>query len=554
MYPAPAVIPNPSAWWRDGVAGMCVAGLLLPEAVAYAGLAHLPVGHGLMAAMLGLALYALLGGSRFAIVAPTSSTATLAMAAVLSMAPQAGLAFGPDYVQGVLALVLLSGLLLVLLGVAGQGQLSSYISRPVLKGFAFALAVSIVIKQLPDAFGFVVPPALRSDPVHVLAYTLMHWEVLHGPSVLFAGGAALLLLLLRRWPFVPGSLVTIVVSIALARGWDLAHIGIQEIGVVAAPRFALAVPDLPREAWLHAAELAFGLVMLVFAESWGSMRSMALAHGDTLNPNRELVVLGTCNVLCGLLQGMPVGAGFSATAANAAAGAVTRKAGAVALLVVATVVLGALPSIQYLPRPVLAVAVVSALWHALSLQPMRQVWRLGRDRALMVAAVLAVLLLGVLDGMLVAIGLSVLSALRRFSQPVLHELGELGETRNYVDVQTQHGALARPGMLILRPEEPLFFGSAERVMGQVLQRVQGATGIVTVILSLEESADLDSTAFDCLQELDQSLRNVGIELLLARAKTSVRELLQRGDPQRLGSDKHMFWSVADAVVHALRAR
>lgn len=549
--PTPSVAmpaDKPSAGWRDGVAGMCVAGLLLPEAVAYAGLAHLPVGHGLTAALIGLGLYALFGSSRFAIVTPTSSTATLAMAAVLSMAPQAGVAFGTDYVQAVLALVLLCGALLVVLGLTGQGQLSSYISRPVLKGFAFALAVSIVIKQLPDALGFALPHAVGSDPLHVLLYTLDHWQDWHGPSMAIAAVAALLMVWLRRWPFVPGSLVAIVVAIGVARGWGLNHAGIQEIGAVAPPSFAFAVPDLTREAWLRAAELAFGLVMLVFAESWGSMRSMALVHGDTLNPNRELVVLGVCNLLAGLLQGMPVGAGFSATTANAAAGAVSRRAGAVALLVVLLVVLLALPAIQYLPRPVLAVAVISALWHALSPQPMVQVWRLGRDRALLVSAVLAVLFFGVLDGMLVAIGLSVLSALRRFSQPVLHELGALDATRNYVDLNAQHGAVPVPGLLILRPEEPLFFGSAERVMGQVVQLVQGRTDIGTVVLSLEESADLDSTAVDCLHELDQSLAKLGLVLVLARVKTSVRDLLERSDPQRTGLSQRMHWSVADAVA------
>ena len=552
--PALAMPPSPAhAGWRDGVAGMCVAGLLLPEAVAYAGLAHVPVGHGLTAALIGLGLYALFGSSRFAIVAPTSSTAVLAMAAVLSMAPQTGVAFGADYVQAVLALVMLCGALLVLLGITGQGQLSSYISRPVLKGFAFALAVSIVIKQLPDALGFALPHAVGADPVHVLVYTVAHWQDWHAPSMVIAAVAALLMVWLRRWPFVPGSLVAIVVAIGVARALGLNHAGVEEIGRVAPPAFALSLPDLPREVWLRAAELAFGLVMLVFAESWGSMRSMALEHGDTLNPNRELVVLGVCNVLAGLLQGMPVGAGFSATTANAAAGAVSRKAGAVALVVVLAVVLFALPAIQYLPRPVLAVAVISALWHALSPQPMVLVWRLGRDRVLLVFAVLAVLFLGVLDGMLVAIGLSVLSALRRFSQPVLHELGALGATRNYVDLQAQHGATAVPGVLILRPEEPLFFGSAERVMGQVLQQVQGRTDIATVILSLEESADLDSTAVDCLHELDQSLAKLGLVLVLARVKTTVRDLLERSDRLRTGLSQRMHWSVADAVENVCRS-
>jgi MFS superfamily sulfate permease-like transporter len=196
------------------------------------------------------------------------------------------------------------------------------------------------------------------------------------------------------------------------------------------------------------------------------------------------------------------------------------------------------------------VAVISALWHALSIGPLLKVWRMKRDRLLLLAAVLAVLFLGVLDGMLVAIGLSVLGALHRFSQPVLHALGELGTSRNYVDIHVQHGAAAKPGLLILRPEEPLFFGSAERVMAEVLRQSAGQTGLHTVILSLEESADLDSTAVDCLMELRHSLQVAGKRLLLARVKTTVRELLQRVDPQGVGHDAQLFWSVADAAEFA----
>ena len=203
----------------DMVAGLCVAGLLLPEAVAYAGLAHLPLSHGLMAALTGLAIYATLGGSRFAVVAPTSSTATLAMAAVLSMHLGAQADFGVEYVQALMALVLLSGGLLIVLGAARQGQLSTYISRPVLKGFAFALAVSIVIRQLPDALGFTLPAGGALTPPAVLLYTLRSWQSWHLPSVLIALVAAGILVLLRRWPGVPASLLVLV--LATAASWAL---------------------------------------------------------------------------------------------------------------------------------------------------------------------------------------------------------------------------------------------------------------------------------------------------------------------------------------------
>ncbi len=532
---------------RDLGAGLCVAGLLLPEAVAYAGLARLPVAHALTASVVGLALYALLGGSRFAIVTPTSSTATLAAAAVLSLP---GGAAPPDpmaYAQSLMALAMLAGAVLVLLAWARQGQLSAFVSRPVLRGFAFALAISIVIKQLPDALGLALPLEAGADPWHLLAWVMTHAGAWHGPSIAVALLAACGIVGLKRWPRVPAAMVVIVLASVAAQQFGLRAMGVAAVGAIEGPTFSLHFPRLPLADWLQLGELAFGLVVLVFAESWGSVRSLALANGDRLDANRELLVLGSCNLAAGLLQGMPVGAGFSATSANAAAGANSRWAGATALAVIALALAFALPALQWLPRPVLAVAVTAALWHALNPRPLIEVWRTDRDRVLLVGAVLAVLSLGVLHGMLAAIALSLVAALRRFSQPVVHELGELGSSRNFVALNTHPDVAAVPGLLILRPEEPLFFASAEQVMADVMGHVAARPGLRTVILSLEESADIDSTALECLLELDQRLRQQHMALVLSRVKDPVRELLQRCDPQGIGSADRLFWSVADAV-------
>ena len=315
--------------------------------------------------------------------------------------------------------------MLVALALARQGQLSSFVSRPVLRGFAFALAITIVIKQLPDALGLPLPPGAGNDPVHLLWHASTHLLDWHMPSMAVALAAGLLLVWLKRWPQIPASLLVMVLALLAAHTWPLQAWGVQEIGTFERPTFHPAWPELPFADWLRVVELSFGLVMLVFAESWGSMRSTALQHGDRLNANRELAVLGACNMASGLLQGMAVGAGFSATAANAGAGAQSRAAGLVAL-----------------------------------------------------------------------------AALQRFSQPVVHELGALGDSRNFFDIATQAGATVPPGLLILRPEEPLFFGSAERVTNEVRDRAEARAGVRAVVLSLEESADLDSTAVECLLELN----------------------------------------------------
>ena len=544
--------PASSAWpprWRDLIAGLCVAGLLLPEAVAYAGLARLPIVHALSAMLVGLAVYAVFGGSRFAIVSPTSSTATLSAAAAVSLSGVTALSDPAAYAQALVALVLMCGVALMLLAVVRQGQLSAYVSRPVLRGFAFALAITIVIKQLPDALGFALSADAGADPLHLLFYAATHGAQWHVPTMVVALVAAALMATLRHWPQWPASMLVIVLAIAAAQLLDLGAMGVAEVGGFERPSFKLALPMLPLKEWLQIAELAIGLVVLVFAESWGSVRSLALANGDTVDANRELMVLGACNVGAALFQGMPVGAGFSASTANAAAGACSKWAGAFALAVIAAVLVFASSALHWLPRPVLAVVVIAALWHALNPRPLLEVWRMNRDQVLMLCAILAVLVFGVLHGMLAAIGLSLLAALRRFSLPVVHELGELGTSRNYVVLDAHSDASKVPGVLILRPEEPLFFANAERVVADVLVRLRTQTSgtIRAVILSLEESVDLDSTAVECLVELAQHLREAGIVLVLSRAKDAVRELLTRWDPQGIGDASRMHFSVADAV-------
>ena len=537
--------------WGDLTAGLCVAGLLIPEAVAYAGLARLPVVHALTATVTGLFIYAVFGGSRFAIVAPTSSTATLAAAAVLSIPGTADGTHTGAYLQALVALVLLAGGILSLLACAGQGQISAFISRPVLRGFAFALAITIVIKQLPDALGFSLPPEMVSDPLHILFFALTHVQNWHLPSLAVALVAGIFVLVLKRFPLLPASMMVMVLSMVAAFFLDLKSMGIQEVGALQRPNFEIRIPTLRLDEWMRAAELAFGLVVLIFAESWGSMRSQALAHGDRLNANKELMVLGVCNMVSSLLQGLPVGAGFSASSANAAAGAQSRWAGAAALFIVAVAVAVALPVFHLLPRPVLAIAVISALWHAVSPGPLITVWRMNRDRLLLVGSVIAVLLLGVLYGMLAAIALSLIAALRRFSQPVVHELGQLGTSRNFVVLDGHTDAATVAGVMILRPEEPLFFASAERVVADVLMAAGNKPSVKFVILSLEESSDLDSTAAECLLELHKRLKNNGQQLTLARVKGPVRELLAHLAPNELGTAERMFWSVADAVEFSI---
>ena len=521
----------------DLLAGLSIAGLLLPEAVAYSGLAALPPQAGLIALFCGLVIYGLIGRSRYAIVTATSSSAAVLAAATLSQAgadPGARAAFAS-------ILVVATGVAFALSGALRLGAMSNLIARPVLRGYAFGLAIIIVVKQCPHLVGM---HAAAGGFLPVLVDTLGHageWQV---PSLGCGLGALALLFILERIPRVPGPLVVIIAGIAAA-GWLAAH----GVGLTGSISLALALPkfELPAEAqWLPLVELAVALMFILYAESYGSIRTYALKHNETVEPNRDLVALGIANIASGLLQGTPVGAGYSGTSANEAAGAQSRRAGLYAAAVVLVLVIVCLPLIERIPQPVLAAIVIHAVSKSLRIGVFRNylVWQ--RDRLVALAAVVAVLSFGVLDGLLAAIAFSLVMLLRLLATPRLSVLGRVGE-HDYVDTRRYPKAILAPGLLILRPEEPLFFANAEPLFAQARQQVLQHADARLVILSLEESPDLDSTVLEALGEFCDWLAARGTDFRVARLKESSRDALVRARLPQLPAAVLDYSSVDDAV-------
>ncbi|PRC91855.1 SulP family inorganic anion transporter [Solimicrobium silvestre] len=525
----------------DVLAGLSVASLLLPQAVAYAFIAHMSIQAAIGASLVGLLLYAIFGASRFAIVSPTSSSAALVAAGALSLMPsgseeQAALSF---------ALVILTGCGLIIVAFARLGRLSAFVSRPVLRGFSFALAATIIIKQFPIMVG---THATGANPFTLLADLFEKMPQWSWWS-LAAGTAALLLLIsLKRYTKLPAAFIVLALGIGLAYACDLSVFQIAIVGPfeLAIPHFGL--PKLSLHQWLSAGELAGGLLVIIFSESWGSIRTLALQHGNHVEPNRELFALGAANLASGLIQGMPVGAGFSACVANEAAGAQSKWAGIAAAICMLFLVVYGKPLIEHIPEPILAATVIGALLHSLNPQPIIALWRMNRDQYLTLAAIAAVLFFGILHGMIIAVALSIASAIRTFSQPAVRELAELDSTRNYIDCGHHPEAMPHKNILILRPEEPLFFASVDGVFDVIKALVKSRVNCRIIIVSLEESSDLDSSATESLIELSHNLAKLGITLLLARVKDPIRLLLLKTAPDSF-QDK-LFWSVADAADHA----
>jgi MFS superfamily sulfate permease-like transporter len=516
---SPSNLVEPPNRWQDLLAGLSIAGLLLPEAVAYSSIAALAPQAGVIALFAGLLCYGLFGTSRFAIVSATSSSAAVLAAAT------ATLANGDPQLRSTLAigLVLVTGAFFLLAGLFKLGSVTSFIAKPVLRGFAFGLALTIILKQVASVVGVHLTDATLVRFLPQLLEQLPQWNW----AAAGVGAVALALLwLFARFRRLPGGLLVVVIGIAAGQWLDLTAYGVKLIGVIDLSLEVPKLPVLPFADWLRLGELAFAMVMILYAESYGSISAYALKHGDRVSSNRDLLALGASNLLSGLFHGMPAGAGYSATSANEAAGATSRLAGIVAALVVLIIVLTVLPYLALTPEPILAAIVIHALGRGLSLQPLGRyfIWR--RDRLLVICAVGAVLVLGVLDGLLVAVAISVLLMLKQMSAADIQILGRIDGGHDFVDIGRHPSAQTVHGVLIVRPGEALFFANVERILGGALRLVRHSQeSIHTVILSLEESPDLDGTSIEALQEFFVRVHQEGKRLILARLKDDAQAAL-----------------------------
>jgi anti-anti-sigma factor len=531
---------------NDVLAGISVAGLLLPSAIAYAAIAGLSPDHAIIATIAGLAVYAIFGRSRFAMVAPTSSSAAILAAVILSMQSQI-----PNAAIVADAAILAAGLCFLIASLLRAGALASFISRPVLRGFSFGIALTITLKQIPAIAGLHLSTQ-GGGGILPLAWKLCAGLPQFHPASVALGTLALLSLgLLRRIPGLPASALVLIAGVLLAIAVNLPAHQIALVGTLAIALPHPGWPALSLDDWSRIVQLSVPLFLILFAESWGSIRSLALLHGDKTNANRELLALGYANIACGLLHGMPVGAGFSASSAAEAAGARTRFGGLAAMAVLLALSIWGRAAVALVPAPVLAAVVIASLFHALNPAPLLRLWRLRRDEIVATAAALAVLALGVLDGMLLAVALSLAALLQRFSAARLARLGQIPGTHDFVDLARTPAAQTNPAILILRPAEPLFFANAERVLTQVSDAAEANPSTRSVILSLEETPNLDSTALDALLECNTRLRAGGRTLRLARVKDEVIDILRLAGAPELAGTECCFWSVADAYAAAL---
>lgn len=535
------------AWLgRDVAAGLTLTGILVPAGMAYAEASGLPPIVGLYATIVPLLVYAVMGPSRLLVLGPDSSLVPLILVALAPFA-----ALDPASVMPAAAmLAILVGLLVAGAGLARLGFLTDLLSSPTRSGFMTGIALIIVASQLPRLFGFSVDgggtiPRLSSFIDGVLAGET-------NPTALVLGVAclALILVLKARRPAVPGVLLAVVAATIVSGLLDLAtRAGIVVVGPLPAGLPSFSVPQLSAGDIAALLPAAVGIALVTAADTSVLSRTFASRNGYVADPNHELVALGLSNVATGLLSGYPVSSSASRTAVAEAAGMRTQVAGIVGALVIMLLIVAAPGLLASLPEAVLAAVVLAAAVGIADPAAFPRLWRQRRSEfALAVLTFLGVVMLGVIEGIFLAVIVSLLLFLRRAWWPHDAVLGRAMGVKGYHDLQFYRDARQIPGLVLYRFDAPLLFFNAEAFRERVLGHVAAADPPARwVVVAAEPITDIDVTAAESLVLLIDELRGMGITLAFAELKDPVKVRLRRyGTMPHIGEGR-CFPTIGTAV-------
>jgi high affinity sulfate transporter 1 len=527
----------------DLLAGLTASAVVAPKAMAYATIAGLPVQVGLYTAIIPMAVYAALGSSRPLSVSSTTTIAILTAAALGEAVPNGAPA---ELLVASATLAGVVGLILAIASAARVGFVANFISDPILAGFKSGIGVIIVVDQLPKLLGIHIT---KEGFFRDLLAIVQHLPETSMPTLLVT--VAVLVVIFGLEPFVPRApapLVAIGVAIAASAAMTLNEAGLAVVGAVAGDLPSLVRPNLQIASIIWPA--AIGIALMSFTESIAAARAFAAPGEPRPRPNRELFALAAANVAGGLLGAMPAGGGTSQTAVNRRAGARTQLASLVTAVVSLLMLLVLAPLIGLMPQAALAAVVVA---YSLDLiQPaefaaIRRVRRIEFRWA--VVAFAGVVLLGTLQGILVAVIVSVLALAQQTYDPPVHAVGRKRGTDVFRPRSTDHpDDESWPGLLIVRVEGRAFFLNAQRI-GEKISHLIAASRPTVVILDGRALIDLEYTALKMLIEAEERMRSQGITLWLASLNPEVLKVVQQSPLGETLGRPRMFFNLQSAVTH-----
>ena len=533
------------AWLgRDIAAGLVLTALLVPAGMGYAVASGLPAISGLYATIGPLLAYSIVGPSRIMVLGPDSALAPLIAVAVIAKA-------GGDPSRAVAlasVLALLTGLICLVAGLARAGFVTDLLSKPVRVGYMNGIGLTILVTQLPKLFGFSISTASIARGTVAFARAVAAGQT--KPEALAIGCTCIAIILIGSWlvPRAPAVLLAVVVATFAVIVFGLG----DRVGVVGSVPRGLPLPAIPA---LHLADgfdllvAALGIALVSFADTSVLSRTFAGRHGYRVDANRELVALGVANLVAGLFRGFPVSSSASRTSVAESAGARTQLTGVVGALAIMAILVMAPWLLQDLPTTALAAVVIAAAFRMMDFKSLAVFYRVRRsDFVLSVVTFLGVAALGVLTGIALAIAVALLDFVRRAWRPHDAVLGRAAGVKGYHDIKRYAEAQQVPGLLLFRWDAPLFFANADTFRARIMDIVDGAkVPVKWVVVAAEPITDVDSTAAEMLEELDQELAMRGAELAFAEMKDPVKDRLERYGLQKRIGREFFFPTIGVAV-------
>jgi len=540
-----------ASWWRpDIIAAMSLWAVLVPQAMAYAQLAGVPAVYGLYTAFAAMIGYAIFGTSKFLNQGPESAVAIVAASTLVPLA--AG--DGDRYILLASMLAILVGIWSIFGGLARLGFITRYISRPILTGYIVGSAWIIVISQLPALLGFNVDEEGYYSAIGSIVRNL-------DLTNLWTLGLGLALIVLiyamkRFTPKFPAYLAAAVVGTIVVVVFHLDDFGITLIGTI---QSGVPLPKIPFVDLPDVVDLilpAAGIALLAYADSVVTAESLARPAGHKVDADQEFFGLGMASIASGFFQGFPVNGSQTRSVVLADSGAKSQMSGIISsILIVITLVL-LTPLFELLPNVALAAIVIVAGVGLFDLREMRRLWKIQRaDFVLMIITALAVIVIGMLPGILIAVVLSLLDVARRSSSPHTAILVQVPGTDTFRDVDHVEDAEPIPGLLIYRFDAPLFFANISVMTDEITRLVDEADPPCRwVLLDAESIHDIDTTAVEGLEELIEDLRDEGITIVFSRLRNAVRTIMDAAGLIDMIGEENIYLEVDDGVTAFLAAK
>ena len=535
-----------TAWLpHDIFAGIVLATMLVPVGIAYAAASGLPGIYGLYATIIPLLAYALFGPSRILVLGPDSALAAVILGVVLPLS--GGDPLRAATLAGMMAIV--SGTVCILAGIARLGFVTDLLSKPIRYGYMNGIALTVLISQLPKLFGISVEGGGPLRSLWAIAGAILagntNW-VAFGIGL----GTLMVILLLQNNRRLPGILIAVVGATSVVGALGLGtHHGVAVLGPLPQGLPGFAVP------WIAYSDIfpvligGCAIALVSFADTSVLSRAYAARLGDHVDPNQEMVGLGTANLATGFFQGFPISSSGSRTPVAEAAGARTQLTSVVGALAIAFLLLVAPNLLQYLPTAALAAVVIAAAIGLIEITDLRRIYRIQQwEFWLSIVCFIGVAVLGVIPGIGLAIAIAIAEFLWDGWRPHSAILGRANGVKGYHDITRYPDARRIPGLVLFRWDAPLFFANAEFFKERVLDAVaESPTPVRWLVVAAEPVTSVDVTAGDTIAELDEALHARGIEFCFAELKDPVKDKLKRFGLFAQVGENYFFPTIGAAV-------